>query len=174
MRPQSPIGPQVLEAVATFFAFEVPNLALLVVPPNASVAQVIFELQNLGVNALNFDMRSSEIVALASRKATLGQEPTLLVATPSATRGVDLPMLSHVFVLGTPDVANVDVFKHIAGRVDRFGRGGKVVTFLTEVEKEYRDGMMKTKKNPAGLLKTFYRKLGIDPTWFDLSKFELP
>lgn len=162
-----------LEAVATFFAFDVPNLALLVLPRNASVAEVVFELQNLGVNALNFDMRSSEIAALAARETTPAQEPTLLVATPSATRGVDLPLLTHVFILGTPDVANVDVFKHIAGRVDRFGRGGKVVTFLTEVEKEYRDGMMKTKKNPAGLLKTFYRKLGIKPTWFDLSKFEL-
>lgn len=163
-----------LEAVATFFAFDVPNLALLVLPRNASVAKVVFELQNLGVSALSFDMRSSEIAALAAREtATPAQEPTLLVATPSATRGVDLPLLTHVFILGTPDVANVDVFKHIAGRVDRFGRGGKVVTFLTEVEKEYRDGMMKTKKNPAGLLKTFYRKLGIKPTWFDLSKFEL-
>ena len=162
-----------LEAVATFFAFDVPNLALLVVPRNAPVADVVLELQNLGVNAMSFDMRSPEVATLAVRKHTGSQEPALLVATPSVTRGVDLPTLTHVFILGAPDVANVDVFKHIAGRVDRFGRGGKVVTFLTEIEKEYRDGMMRTTKNPAGLLKTFYRKLGIKPTWFDLSKFEL-
>jgi len=45
---------------------------------------------------------------------------------------LDLPDLSHVFILGLLDVRRVDAYIHAAGRVGRFGRGGKVISILEE------------------------------------------
>lgn len=156
---------QKLETVATIFAMDVPKQALLVLPPNASVQIVVSKMQEFGVNAQAFDVR-------ALNEATEDAIPTLLVATPTHTRGVDLPALSHVFVLGVPDVGDIDVFKHIAGRVDRFGNGGTVVVLLGEVQKEMKDGMLKITKNEPNLMKIFYRKLGLKTTNFDLSRLD--
>lgn len=173
-RPLNALSPEMFEAIATFFALDVMRLALLVLPPNASVPSAVQDLQDLGINAESFDMRSGAAARFsrADQVAAEDANPMLLVATPTSTRGVDLPSLTHVFVLGVPDAGDADVFLHIAGRVDRFGRGGKVVTFLPEREVGYRDGMMKTKKNYAGLMQAFYRRLGIRPTRFDLSSLE--
>ncbi|KAH8120442.1 P-loop containing nucleoside triphosphate hydrolase protein [Phellopilus nigrolimitatus] len=171
--PQSPTSAHIMEAVATFFALDVPRLALLVLPPNTSVQKALSELQDLGINARTLDLRSGEMGRMGRPAGQAEAEPTLLVATPATVRGVDLPELTHVFCVGAPDVASADVFKHVAGRVDRFGRGGKVITIMNEREQEYRDGMVRTTKNPAGLLRTFYRKLGIEPQWFDLSTMDL-
>ncbi|KLO09330.1 P-loop containing nucleoside triphosphate hydrolase protein [Schizopora paradoxa] len=156
---------QKLETVATIFAMDVPNQALLVLPPSASVRDVVSKLQEFGVNAHPLDVRALD------HEATEG--PTLIVATPAHTRGVDLPLLSHVFVLGVPDIGDIDVFKHVAGRVDRFGNGGTVVVLLDEVQKAMKDGMMKITKNEPNLMKIFYRKLGVKPTKFDLDRIEL-
>ena len=55
------------------------------------------------------------------------------------TRGIDIPGLSHVFVYSSPHRVNsqaVDSYLHIAGRVGRFGRGGKVVTFIEDTATE--------------------------------------
>jgi len=156
---------QKLETVATMFAMDVPKQALLVLPPNASVQIVVSKMQEFGVNAQAFDVR-------ALNEATEDAIPTLVVATPTHTRGVDLPALSHVFVLGVPDVGDIDVFKHIAGRVDRFGNGGTVVVLLGEVRKEMKDGMLKITKNEPNLMKIFYRQLGLKTTNFDLSRLD--
>ena len=45
----------------------------------------------------------------------------------------------------------------------------QVMTFVTEREIERQDGVVRITKNPAGLLKTFYRRLRINPVWYDLS-----
>ncbi|THH06812.1 hypothetical protein EW145_g3823 [Phellinidium pouzarii] len=145
-------------------------------PPNAAVQKAIAELHDLGVNARTLDLRSESVSQLGRPGGlkTAESEATLLVATPAYTRGVDLPQLTHVFCVGPPDLASADSFKHVSGRVDRFGRGGKIITFVTEREEEHRDGMVRTTKNPAGLLRMFYRKLGIKPVWFDLMTSPLP
>lgn len=162
-----------MEAVATIFALDVPQLALLVLPHSASVQSAVSELHGLGVDARALDLRSEAGAHSSEALPTSGAEPALLVATQSTVRGIDLPHLSHVFCVGVPDVASADTFKHIAGRVDRFGRGGKMITFITEPEYEYRDGMERLAKHPAGMLGSFYGKLGITPIPFDLSALDV-
>ncbi|KAI5123775.1 hypothetical protein M0805_000364 [Coniferiporia weirii] len=173
--PQLSTSPQMMEAVATFFALDVPQLALLVLPPNSAVQKAVSELCDLGVDARMLDLRSGDVAQLGRLSGQTGAESgaTLLVATPASTRGVDLPQLTHVFCVGTPDLTSADSFKHISGRVDRFGRGGKIITFITEREQEQKEGMVRTTKNPAGLLRMFYRKLRIEPVWFDLGAVEM-
>jgi Lhr-like helicase len=59
---------------------------------------------------------------------------SLLLATPSAARGLDLPAVSHVYSLGLPPDATDYV--HRAGRAGRIGstEGGEVCTVVTREE----------------------------------------
>jgi Helicase conserved C-terminal domain len=59
---------------------------------------------------------------------------SLLLATPSAARGLDLPAISHVYSLGLP--AGATDYVHRAGRAGRIGStcGGDVVSVITSDE----------------------------------------
>ncbi|RDB28623.1 putative ATP-dependent RNA helicase DDX28 [Hypsizygus marmoreus] len=133
----TPFNPNMLEAVATAFALDVPSVALLVLPGNSPVRRAVYELREMGVNAQELDLLTDEKgrAHLLRGGATAQDNPTLLVATLATTRGLDLPELSHVFILGIPEGPKingrtVDAYVHIAGRVGRFGRGGKVITVV--------------------------------------------
>ncbi|KZT30608.1 P-loop containing nucleoside triphosphate hydrolase protein [Neolentinus lepideus HHB14362 ss-1] len=130
----SPFNPALLEAVSAAFALDVPRLALLVLPAEASVKRAVFELQQLGVSAIALDLLGDKgrTYLLNGDPHAPADTPTLLVSTLASTRGLDLPELSHVFILGVPEDRRVDNYLHIAGRAGRFGRGGKVVTVLEE------------------------------------------
>ncbi|KAJ3180592.1 hypothetical protein HDU85_003996 [Gaertneriomyces sp. JEL0708] len=52
----------------------------------------------------------------------------ILVATEHAARGLDLPNVSHVFILGLPSTPASYI--HMAGRAGRFGKEGHVMTLL--------------------------------------------
>lgn len=139
------------------------------VPAGAPVQSIVSELRDLGVNAHGLDllsedsgrahlMRGPSDIAVAT--------PTLLVSTLASTRGLDLPELSHVFILGLPDARRVDPYLHAAGRVGRFGRGGKVVTVLEEPRRSLPDG------KPDGLdevkrMGNILQEAGIIPTKFE-------
>ncbi|TFK30762.1 P-loop containing nucleoside triphosphate hydrolase protein [Coprinopsis marcescibilis] len=137
----SPFNPNMLEAIATTFALDVPLCALLVLPASASVTRAIWELSELGINARSMDLQKKHWEVGSS-----SEDPVLLVGTLATTRGVDLPELSHVFLYGLPDAKgkvngqSVDTYLHVAGRVGRFGRGGRVITFVAEDERAYEDG----------------------------------
>lgn len=117
----------VLETIATAFAADVSGTALLVVPANAGVQRVVGDLRSLGVDAERLDVR----------RGAAGENPRLLVATTATMRGLDLPQLSHVFVVGLVDGRRVngrvvDSYVHIAGRVGRFGGRGRVVSVVED------------------------------------------
>lgn len=59
---------------------------------------------------------------------------SLLLATPSASRGLDLPAVSHVYNLGPP--ADAKEYLHRAGRAGRIGSttGGLVTSIITADE----------------------------------------
>ena len=133
-----------IEAISICFAMDVPRTALLVTPATHPIRRLIEELKGYGVDARPLDMLSSS----AGRDHILngnGTEPTvddkgpvLLVSTLASTRGLDLPNLSHVFVMGAPD-GRVDSYTHIAGRTGRFGKTGKIVTVVEKFEEEVDD-----------------------------------
>jgi hypothetical protein len=107
-----------------------PAAALLVLPSSAPVKRAVHELRTMGVNAHGLDL-------LSHRQRTA--DPTLLVATLATTRGLDLPSLTHVFVLGIPEgpVVSGRQWMHTfmsSGRVGRFGRRGKVISVVEEAE----------------------------------------
>jgi primosomal protein N' len=128
---RSALNAATLEAIATVFALEVPNLALLVLPANGPVQRVVQELRTLGVDARELDLRRKEVPQGGA------ENPSLLVGTLATSRGLDLPELTHVFLVGmlegrAVDGRAVDSYVHVAGRVGRFGRSGKVVSVVEE------------------------------------------
>ena len=139
-----PWSPGSIEAISICFAMEVPQTALLVTPATHPIHRLIKELKGYGVDARPLDMlspitrknhtpNSERIVTTADCEG-----PILLVSTLANTRGLDLPDLSHVFVMGVPE-GRVDSYTHIAGRTCRFGKDGKVVTIVEKNEEEVDD-----------------------------------
>jgi len=86
----------------------------------------------MGVNAHGLDLQDEKRgkAYLLNKGDAVRANPTLLVATLATTRGLDLPDLTHVFVLGVPEGRAVDAYLHLAGRVGRFGRGGKAISVV--------------------------------------------
>ncbi|PPQ67078.1 hypothetical protein CVT25_005679 [Psilocybe cyanescens] len=122
-RTPSPFDANALEAIATGFALDVARIALLVIPSAAAVQRIVYELRQMGVNAEGLDLlierRGRGYLAEGSESNKVSANPRLLVATAATTRGLDLPGLSHVFVLGLPEGRVVESYRHIAGRVGR-------------------------------------------------------
>ncbi|TPX35020.1 hypothetical protein SmJEL517_g02441 [Synchytrium microbalum] len=83
---------------------------------------------------------------------TSGDNIRVLVATEHAARGLDMPNISHVFILGPP-ISPTSYF-HMAGRTGRFGRRGTVITVLSG--RRYSERVLKMLKSlqlSTGMLK---------------------
>jgi len=119
-----------MEAIATAFALDVPSIALFVVPSSAPVHRAVWELRELGVNAESLDVLVGKRGGDYLEQTRIKANPRMLVATVATTRGLDLPDLSHVFLLGMD--GGRDGYVHVAGRVGRFGRRGRVITVVSE------------------------------------------
>ncbi|CAG8442774.1 6488_t:CDS:1 [Acaulospora colombiana] len=72
----------------------------------------------------------------------------LFVAHEFTARGIDIPLVSHVFILGMPS-SSIE-YLHMSGRTGRMGRGGKVITFISEGRKR--------------LIKTLFTLLKLNPS----------
>jgi superfamily II DNA/RNA helicase len=149
-----------LETIAASFALDVPVAGLLVLPATAPVKRAVTELRELGVNAKALDLANPQGEPVTTPEAA---EPSLLVATLSTIRGLDLPELSHVFLMAIPGL-KLDEYLHIAGRVGRFGKKGWVVCVL-EAAGETPFGRH-TSHDQAEVMGHIYRKLGILPVKF--------
>jgi hypothetical protein len=170
MNTASPFNPNTLEAIATAFALDVPSIALLVLPASAPVQRAVYELRGMGVNAQGLDlmMDGKGRGHLLNGGAEDVENPTLLVSTLATTRGLDLPELTHVFILGilegrAVDGRTLDTYLHLAGRVGRFGRKGKVITMLESAEEEEGD----KKRDDVSRMKKVLKELGIAPRQFE-------
>ena len=163
----TPYSPHALEAVAEAFALDVPRLALFVLPASAPVREIIDELRKLGVNAQGLDVLDDEaggayLTQEAPEEVT--ENPTLLVSTLATTRGLDLPSLTHVFILGLPEDRPGDAYMHAAGRVGRFGRSGKVITVIEERKLVTSRKGQKRWIDPPTRLRTVFKVMGVVPT----------
>ncbi|KAI0778478.1 P-loop containing nucleoside triphosphate hydrolase protein [Trametes elegans] len=166
----SPFNPSALEAIAAAFALDVPSVGLLVLPSDAPVQRAVYELRLLGVNAHGLDVVKDETGRVHLMRQDLDgptDTPTLLVSTLASTRGLDLPELTHVFILGLLDNGAVDSYLHVAGRVGRFGRGGKVVSVLADRHEVVLGNGKKKVRDEPRMMSGLLRKVGIKPTKFE-------
>ncbi|KAI0652146.1 P-loop containing nucleoside triphosphate hydrolase protein [Trametes meyenii] len=166
----SPFNPDALEGIAAAFALDVPSVGLLVLPSNAPVQRAVCDLRLLGVNTHALDVVKDETGRVHLMRQDFGvatENPTLLVSTLASTRGLDLPELTHVFILGVLDNGAGDSYLHVAGRVGRFGRGGKVVSVVADRHEETLDNGKKRVRDEPRLIGALLRKAGIKPTRFE-------
>jgi superfamily II DNA/RNA helicase len=66
-------------------------------------------------------------------KPTFAPETTIYVTQEFTSRGIDIPNISHVFILGLPSSAAE--YLHMSGRTGRMGRDGKVISFIKDGQK---------------------------------------
>ncbi|KAL7323394.1 hypothetical protein PS15p_211306 [Mucor circinelloides] len=114
---------RMMESIAILQELEPVRNGILFVGPTISVASVKQKLQEQGIVA-------EDIKNYHTNK----RKPDLWVATEFAARGVDIPGVSHVFILGRP--ATVTSYVHMAGRTGRLGpqgfAHGKVIHLVRE------------------------------------------
>ncbi|RDX50433.1 P-loop containing nucleoside triphosphate hydrolase protein [Lentinus brumalis] len=166
----SPFNAHAMEAIAASFALDVPSVALLVLPADAPVQRAVYDLRLLGVNAHPLDVVKDEKGKTHLMRRDFdatAENPTLLVSTLASTRGLDLPELSHVFILGVLDDGAVDSYMHVAGRVGRFGRGGKVISVVADTYEEVLANGHRKKRDEPRLMWTLLKKMGIKPVKFE-------
>ncbi|KAI9060594.1 P-loop containing nucleoside triphosphate hydrolase protein [Trametes sanguinea] len=159
-----------LEAVAVAFALDVPSVALVVLPSDASVQHTVNELRVFGVNAKALDVVKDENGRVHLMRQNLDapvENPTMLVATLASVRGLDLPALTHVFVLGVLDNGAVDSYLHVAGRVGRFGRSGKVISVVAARHKVRLDNRHSTMRDEPRMITALLKKAGLRATKFE-------
>ncbi|KAK4517262.1 proteasome component M29 [Mucor velutinosus] len=114
---------RMMESIAILQELEPVKNGILFVGPTISVASVKQKLKEQGIVA-------EDIKDYHTNK----KKPDLWVATEFAARGVDIPGVSHVFILGKP--ASITSYVHMAGRTGRLGpegfANGKVIHLVRE------------------------------------------
>jgi len=111
---------------------EMPPSVLIFCNTRASVGYVTTVLQRFGYDA---DELSSDLPQQAREKIMARMRQGVLrflVATDLASRGIDLPELSHVFLYEPPE--EPEQYIHRAGRTGRAGGGGVAISLVNVVE----------------------------------------
>ncbi len=111
---------------------ENPTAAIIFCNTRVKAHYLAVVLQRYGYDAdeisSDLSQKAREKVLGRVRKGTL----RFLVATDVASRGIDIPELSHVFLYEPPEDA--DAYIHRAGRTGRAGAAGVVISLVSRVE----------------------------------------
>lgn len=107
-----------------------PNVrGILVAASSVSLGRLVSRLQKLGcraeklMNAQEYDSNDPKMY-----EHFISGKIDLLCTTEYSVRGLDIPNIDHVFLLGP---MSPDSYLHAAGRVGRFGKIGKAITILS-------------------------------------------
>ncbi|MDE5832517.1 MAG: DEAD/DEAH box helicase [Desulfovibrio sp.] len=120
-------------ALVRFLETENPSSAIIFCNTKAEVRHVAEELRRLGFSAeaLTSDLSQRERETALAR-ARQGKVK-YLVATDVAARGIDIPALSHVFLMQPPK--DRESYIHRAGRTGRAGAAGTVICLVDPRER---------------------------------------
>src|SRR5574341_38470 len=104
------------------------------------------------VGVLHGGMRQG--ARMAALRAFAEKRTPVLVATNVASRGLDLPEISHVINFDVPE--DVETYVHRVGRTARAGRFGTAITFVGQHDLEMFDALRRTlgqtfKRHPLNL-----------------------
>ena len=178
-----------IEALAFCFASEGVDRGLALIPARWSLLKTRAALEALGVTVrLASDVSSVPAPAKAGPESASSVGPELFLLQTTSSRGLDIPALSHVFLVGYASVIDAVQYVHSAGRVARMGGNpdspstGKVVTLLRGLPHDtplppdlQGDRANKESDHPKKAISTseakmanVYRRLGVVPKRFDL------
>ena len=97
------------------------------------------EKHGFSVGCLHGDMDQRS--RMASLDAFRGNKVSLLVCSDVAARGLDIPMVSHVFNFDVP--THAEDYVHRIGRTGRAGRSGTAISIVTRADQRYVDDIEK-------------------------------
>ncbi len=180
-----------MEALAFCFASEGVDRGLALIPARWSLLKTRAALEALGCHcSMAFDVSPDSTAAkIGAESDTASTGPELFLLQTTSSRGLDIPSLSHVFLVGYASVIDAVQYVHSAGRVARIGGDpnmsatGKVVTLLRGLphgtplpERSSRDQRAEQDRSkPQKAISTsearmanVYRRLGVVPKKFDL------
>jgi superfamily II DNA/RNA helicase len=119
------VDDRMMESIAILHEVEPVRNGILFVGPTISVATVKNKLAQ-------HDIMAEDIKEYNSKGS--GTNKTFWIATEFTARGVDIPSVSHVFILGKP--TSVTSYLHMAGRTGRLSpqgfANGKVINLVRE------------------------------------------
>ncbi|CAO1624713.1 unnamed protein product [Parajaminaea phylloscopi] len=146
--PSNEIDVPMLEALAYLFATQGVERGIAFIPPQWSLKAVHAELSAYGVPVLSLEeMRSGQSVAASATGGNTTAGICVLQAT--SARGLDIPQLDHVFLLGLEAVGDTVRYTHLAGRASRLSlheessaeeqsrAAGRVVTLVRGLKAEH-------------------------------------
>ncbi|WFD24021.1 hypothetical protein MEQU1_002718 [Malassezia equina] len=107
--PRHAVDPLLLEALAYVYASQGVRRAIALVPPQWSVRRVADELASLKV----------PVHVVQPDDAARNADECVYVLQSVSARGLDVPGLSHVFLVGIDAVQDAVHYTHAAGRVSR-------------------------------------------------------
>ncbi|CAG8468927.1 11171_t:CDS:2, partial [Diversispora eburnea] len=132
-------------------AIELENIkcGLIFVNNQIKLTNIVKRLKKFGVETkeLENSFLDKNIKGLPWNHALGKPTHKLFVAHEFTARGIDIPLISHVFILGMPS-SSIE-YLHMSGRTGRMGNGGKVITFIKEGQKR--------------LIKTLFTLLKVNP-----------
>ncbi|KAI8808052.1 P-loop containing nucleoside triphosphate hydrolase protein [Cladochytrium replicatum] len=129
-----------LEVVSKIMESDKVDRALLFTHSSAPLTSIVEQLESFGVQSarlMDRFIRAQEIeTPTQPTPTTSSNDPfesengpvNLLVGHENQVYGIDLPTISHVFILGAP--SSEQAYLHLAGRAGRYGKEGRVYTLL--------------------------------------------
>jgi superfamily II DNA/RNA helicase len=118
------------ETLASLFRFHDVKRAMVFCSSNTSVQKLVDSLNFVGVKSdkmFNMHDYTLKIEDHKPFKKLLEGKVDCIVATEFEARGLDVPDVSHVFMVG---MTTPQSYQHVTGRTGRFGKKGVAITLL--------------------------------------------
>ena len=117
----------VAEIIANLYRSHAAKKAFVFLPSDLSVGEMVRLLQIVGLKAARlFEMNDFHRKSTPFKSLVDGSV-NVVCATEMEARGLDVPGIDTVFILGSSDPQS---YVHTSGRTGRFGAAGKAITIL--------------------------------------------
>ena len=146
----------------------------LVFVANKNLADIVFEeLRMREVESLEvIHSNKSQNYRFRAIESFSKGEIRTLIATDLGSRGLDIPMISHVVNMDIPEVA--EDYIHRIGRTGRSNEKGISVSFFTEKETEFLEGIGELMKYKVPVSETpVYLEISDELMPFEMEKVEM-
>ncbi|KAE8240261.1 hypothetical protein A4X13_0g7880 [Tilletia indica] len=126
--PTHEVDPHLLSALAFAFASDASSRGLALVPAQWSLRKTKEMLEGMGVPVRLLDSGVEGEGEDGVVKDGEASSPVLYLLQATSARGLDLPVLTHVFIVGIEAVGDAVRYTHLAGRASRIGPNAELAT----------------------------------------------
>jgi superfamily II DNA/RNA helicase len=117
----------IAEAIGSICHSHKVKRGMIVVPPSVSITTLVSHLQSIGLSAEKLFNLHDYNHQTKPFEALINGNVNLVCATETEIRGLDIPELDHVIIVGA---TNSQSYLHVSGRTGRFGRFGTCISLL--------------------------------------------